>query len=219
MNDLSLLELAELLLVASYEETESLGHANFFISVTEIAGNLGIVDQAQIIDACHLLEEKGCFLLAFDHVTALSASITPEGENYIARGGETGIIGEYRRFIASKRVASGEVPGIEFEGFGGPHFEPATPVEEISASPAAVPPSPPAERGELKQIIASLEMLINNDASLPASQRADLIADLKSLEFQLLKTGPKKPVIEALASDLKKSPVFAALVDLLIAKI
>ena len=46
MDSLSLNELAELLLVASYEETEALGHANFFISVTEIAANLGIENQA-----------------------------------------------------------------------------------------------------------------------------------------------------------------------------
>ena len=48
------------------------------------------------------LKKKGCILLAFDHATALSASITPEGEAYVASGGETGIIGEYQRYRASK---------------------------------------------------------------------------------------------------------------------
>ena len=56
-------------------------------------------------------------------------------------------------------------------------------------------------------------------ASLTADQRSDLFLDLKSLELQLSKTNPRKPVIDAIASDLKKLPGLAALVDLLIAKI
>jgi hypothetical protein len=59
-------------------------------------------------------------------------------------------------------------------------------------------------------------MLINNDASLTAAQRSDLVLDLKSLEMQVSRNTPKKPVIDAIASDLRKLPGLAALVDLLI---
>lgn len=221
MDSLSLNELAELLLVASYAEMETLGHPNFFIDVTEIAANLGIENQAQIIDACHLLEEKGCILLAFDHATALSASITLEGEAYVAKGGETGIIGEYQRYRAHKAAQSGNLPGIEFEQSGEtiPYAGPSRPSSEVP--PGTDGPAVPlaVKREDLRHVISTLEMLISNDASLPANQRSDLLIDLKSLELQLSKDNPEKPVVHGIASDLKKLPGLAALVDLLLAKI
>lgn len=222
MEPLSLNELAELLLAASYAETEALGHMNFFISVTEVAANLGIDSQDQIVEACHLLEEKGCILLAFDHATALSASITPEGEAYLARGGETGIIGEYQRYRAARiKEAGGVLPGIEFEGA----YQPAPDTALSEPFPAAAPDAaahvwPAGVRREgLDHIIASLEMLITNDPSLSAAQRSDLAVDLKTLELQVSRNTLRKPVIETIASDLKRHPGLAALVDLLIAKI
>lgn len=218
MEPLSLNELAELLLVASYAETEALGHVNFFISVSEVAANLGIENQQQIIEACHLLEEKGCILLAFDHATALSASITPEGEAYLTNGGETGIIGQYQRYCEAKVREHGGLPGIEFEG-------PDNPAPYIGPEPETAPdaaeyvaPAAP-KREDLHHIVASLEMLINNDASLSAAQRSDLVLDLKSLEMQVSRNTPRKPVIDAIASDLRRLPGLAALVDLLVAKV
>ncbi len=219
MSNLSLNELAELLLVASLAETEELGHMNFFISVTEIAANLGIEDQEQIIEACHLLEEKGCILLAFDHATALSASITPEGEAYVERGGETGIIGEYQRYRTAR--ATGNVPGIEFEGPDQPVPEsiPSGPPPQSTPDPVMHNPSPGAAREDLTHIIASLEMLISNDPSVSAAEKSDLILDLKSLAFQASRNTPRKAVISAIASDLRKLPALTALVDLLLTKI
>ena len=218
MEPLSLNELAELLLVASYAETEALGHVNFFISVTEVAANLGIENQQQIIEACHLLEEKGCILLAFDHATALSASITPEGEAYVTSGGETGIIGQYQRYCAAKVRESGGLPGIEFEGPDNP--APSTGPEPETAPDTAVHVALAApKREDLHHIVASLEMLISNDASLSAAQKFDLILDLKGLEMQASRNVPRKPVIDAIASDLKRLPGLTALVDLLITKI
>jgi hypothetical protein len=226
MVSLSLNELAELLLVASLAETEEIGHMNFFISVTEVAANLGIMDQNQIIDACHLLEEKGCFLLAFDHATALSASITPQGEAYVASGGETGIIGEYQRYRAAR--LSGNMPGIEFEGPDQPAPDskisqpadsaPSQPFPGTAPDPTPHAASPGVTREDVSHIIASLEMLISNDASLSAADKSDLIVDLKSLALQASRNTPRKAILDAIASDLRKLPVFAALVDLLLAK-
>ncbi len=221
MDPLSLNELAELLLVASYEEMEALGHSNFFISVTEIASNLGVEDHSQIIDACHLLEEKGCILLAFDHATALSASITPEGEAYVASGGETGIIGEYQRYRRAKAGIPPTPAGLEFEG---PDFSPSVPgssapyqdtppVSKETASPAV------GNREDVKHIVASLEMLLTHNTSLSATEKSDLFIDLKSLEMQVSRNTPRRSIVDAIASDLKKLPGLAPLVDLLIARI
>lgn len=213
-------ELAELLLAASYEEVEKYGHASLFISITDIAASLGIEDQKRVIDASHLLEEKGCVLLAFDHATALSAALTSEGEAYVERGGETGIIGEYQRYRAQKATQSGNLPEMEFDlpDDSVPHSEPGPAfAQQPSDAPSSASPYRVA-REDLRPVIASLEMLINNDASIPATLRSDLIIDLKSLELQMSRNDPRKHVIDAIALDLKKLPGLAALVDLLIAK-
>lgn len=211
-NSLSLLELAELLLAASHEETEALGHMNFFISVTEIAANLGVEDQEQIIDACHLLEDKGCILLAFDHATALSASITPEGEAYIQSGGETGIIGEYRRYRA---IAQGNMnAGLQFEPAPA-----AAPVEQIPdwgpVGGAASPLNPRPDPNQYKHVIASIEMLVKSNASLGAAERDDLIIDVKMLELALSKNSFQKSLADAISTDLKQLPGIAPLIELL----
>ncbi|MEN6615040.1 MAG: hypothetical protein ABFD12_00640 [Syntrophorhabdus sp.] len=210
-NSLSLLELAELLLVASYEETQTLGHMNFFISVTEIAANLGVEDLQQIIDASHLLEEKGCILLAFDHATALSASITPEGEMYIQNGGETGIIGEYRRYRAS---AHGKMDaGLE--------FEPAPTAPVIDGIPdygpvGTEPPlNPRPDQNYNTHVVASIEILVKNNASLSVTEKDDLIIDVRMLELVLSKTFFQKSLADAISSNLKKLPGVGPLIELL----
>ncbi|MHB8108442.1 MAG: hypothetical protein ACYDHW_00245 [Syntrophorhabdaceae bacterium] len=211
---LSLLELAELLLVASFEETENLGHTSFFISVTEVAANLGVGNHAQIVDACHLLEEKGCILLAFDHASALSASITPEGEAYVEKGGETGIIGEYQRYRANAPARMNAA--MEFEtasptipSFEGPHgYEPQFPGPSPHAQSAF-------ERDDNTHIFASIEMLVKNNTSLHDSEISDLLIDVRMLELQLSKASFQKPLADAISADLKKLPGLAPLIELL----
>lgn len=203
-------ELAELLLAASYEETEALGHNLFLISITEIAGNLGVYNLDEVIDACHLLEEKGLILLAFDHATALSASITPAGEAYVQEGGETGIIGEYQRYRAA---AAGRTTGDAVPAGAAP----------IPSSGAFEPASLPTKSGESHppqestgHIIASMEMLVRNDSSLAADTANDILVDIRTFELQLSKGTINAGLVDLLANELRRIPALSPLVDLLL---
>jgi hypothetical protein len=203
-------ELAELLLVASYEETEALGHTLFLISITEIAGNLGVYNLDEVIDACHLLEEKGLILLAFDHATALSASITPAGEAYVQEGGETGIIGEYLRYraVAANRNAGDALPGgvAPIPSSGG--FERATlPTNSVESHP---------QQESTGHIIASMEMLVRNDPSFAPDTANDIIIDIRTFELQLSKGTINAGLLDLLAAELRRAPALSPLVDLLL---
>lgn len=204
MDAMTIDELAELLLAAMYEETEKLGHTNYFLLVNEIATDLGIEDHSQLIDACRILEDKGYILLAFDHVSSLSAFITQMGETFVRQGGETGIIGEYQRYRS-------ELAGTE------PNVTDAIFAQE---TPPASPPfpdtaQPPAGNESIQHIIASMEMLVQNDPSLSETAKIDLTADIKTLNLQLSKTSLTMSLIDMISGQLKKVPALLPLVDLL----
>ncbi len=209
MDTLNLNELAELLLIASYEETEAVGHTNFFLSIDEIATNLGIENREQIIDACHLLEEKGHILLVFDHALALSASITPAGEAYIQEGGETGIMGEYRRY---RSLTNTGAPDPDDMGFPSK----MQPVSSFQPPPLAQNPQSPTQEEGIGHIIASMEMLLRNDPSLSEDVKKDLAVDIRTLELQLSRNCRNRPAIDVISAGLKEVATLVPLVDLLL---
>lgn len=197
-------ELAELLLAAMYEETESLGHSNYFLAMDEIAVSLGIEDMQGVLDAAHLLEERGFIFLAFDHTSALSAFIMPPGEEFVTQGGETGIIGEYMRF----RSQTGQA-----------NINTANAPPQISQITFESDPLPGSDK-QLKNesaahIIASLEMLVRNDPLISDTEKKDLIADIRTLEIQLARNVINQPLIDDIVSGLKKMPSLSPLLDLL----
>ena len=198
-------ELAELLLAAMYEETEKLGHTNYFLLVNEIATDLGIEDHSQLIDACRILEDKGYILLAFDHVSSLSAFITQMGETFVRQGGETGIIGEYQRYRSGLAGTEPDVTDAIFAQETPP-----------ASSPFPDTAQPPAGNESIQHIIASMEMLVQNDPSLSETAKIDLTADIKTLNLQMSKTSLTISLIDMISAQLRKVPALVPLVDLLI---
>ncbi len=197
-------ELSELLLAAMYEETEKLGHTNYFLLVNEIATDLGIEDHSRLIDACRILEDKGYILLAFDHVSSLSAFITQMGETFVRQGGETGIIGEYQRY---RSQLAGTEPGVTDAIFA----------QELPPPSPSFPDTalPPVGKEGTQHIIASMEMLVQNDPSLSETAKIDLAADIKTLNLQMSKASLNMSLIDLLSGQLKKVPALIPLVDLL----
>lgn len=197
-------ELSELLLAAMYEETERLGHTNYFLLVNEIATDLGIEDHSRLIDACRILEDKGYILLAFDHVSSLSAFITQMGETFVRQGGETGIIGEYQRY---RSQLAGAEPGVTDALFS----------QELPPASRPFPDSaqPPAGNEGIQHIIASMEMLVQNDPSLSETAKIDVAADIKTLNLQMSKASLNMSLIDMISGQLKKVPALMPLVDLL----
>jgi len=206
-------ELAELLLAALCEETHNLIHPNYFLSMAEIAADVGIEDDKQVIDACHLLEDKGYILLAFDHLTSLSAFITPAGEDYVLHGGETGIIAEYQRFRAARAaMTSGDEPAPLAEPVIASCFQPPP----ASPAPRAREEEPLSPGGGASHIIASMELLVRNDPSLPDSLRKDLAIDIRTLGLQMSKSSVTRSVVDAISAEIRTVPALAPLLDLLL---
>jgi len=204
MGAMTIDELSELLLAAMYEETEKLGHTNYFLLVNEIATDLGIEDHSRLIDACRILEDKGYILLAFDHVSSLSAFITQMGETFVRQGGETGIIGEYQRY---RSQLAGTEPGAT-DAISEQETPPASPLFPDTAQP-------PVGNEGIQHIIASMDMLIQNDPSLSETAKIDLAADIRTLNLQMSKASVNMPLIDMISGQLRKVPSLIPLVDLL----
>lgn len=206
MKEMDTKELGELLLAGMYEETEALGHVNFLLSIDEIAVNIGLEDRDAVIGASRFLEEKGYIVLAFDLNGAMGAFITPSGEELVEKGGETGIIDEYRHYRTLTGGSASSAPCID------------TPMPEPGIT---FHPMPDRKSGETIQdqdiasIITSMELLIRNDSLLDDSARDDLAADLRSLELQISKKTINKPLVDAILADLKKITSLSPLLDLL----
>lgn len=218
MDALNLDQLAELLLAALYEEMTNLRHTNYFLSVDDIAAGLGVEDHEQVVEACHLLEEKSYVLLTYDHLTSLSAFITPIGENFVRDGGETGIIAEFQRYKAAAggNEESSTAPVAPYQPPQASSFQPPS----SSASPPPIRPAAGQEgtvfSGEAaRHIIASMELIVRNDPSLSEAAKSDLAIDLRTLELQLSKDSIKRPLAETITADLKAVPALAPLVDFL----
>jgi hypothetical protein len=213
METMSMDELAELLLAALCEETHNLIHPNYFLSMAEIAADVGIEDDKQVIDACHLLEDKGYILLAFDHLTSLSAFITPAGEDYVLHGGETGIIAEYQRFRAARAaMTSGDEPAPLAEPVIASSFQPPP----ASPAPRAREEEPLSPGGGASHIIASMELIVRNDPSLSEGAKNDLVVDLRTLELQMSKGSIRRSVLDAVSAELRGVPALIPLIDFLL---
>jgi len=219
MDALSLNELAELLLAALCEEMDSLDHANYFLSVDEMAARLGIEDHEQVVDACHLLEEKNYLLLAFDHLTSLSALVTPLGESFVRGGGETGIIPEYQRYRAATAGnaprPAGTSPGLD-QPVASSFRPPSLPAPPPPAAPAAAQGEPTRSGDVAGHIIASMELIIRNDPSLSEGAKNDLAIDLRTLELQMSKSSVRKPMVDAVSAELRGVPALIPLIDFLL---
>lgn len=204
MDKMDTKELAELLLAAMYEETEALGHSNYFLALDEIAANLGIEDRQGVLDAAQFLEERGFIFLAFDHTSSLSAFILPPGEEFATQGGETGIIGEYMRFRSQTVQASAITGNAPPE------------ISQITFESNPLPGSDkPLQNESAAHIIASLEMLVRNDPLISDTEKNDLIADIRTLEIQLSRNVINQPLIDNIVSGLKNIPSLSPLLDIL----
>lgn len=219
MDTLSLNELAELLLAALYEEMQNLKHTNYFLSVDDVAASLGVEDREGIVEACHLLEEKSYVLLTYDHLTSLSAFITPIGENFVREGGETGIIAEYQRYRAAAGADASNPDGT------GAGFQPPL-ASSFQPPPSSTPPPPTPAASEqpgtmlsgeaASHIIASMELIVRNDPSLSESAKNDLVIDLRTLELQMSRGSIGRSVVDAVTAELRGVPALIPLIDFLL---
>ena len=192
-------ELAELFLAHVYDLAEAAPHPNFLFSVNDFAPSLGITDREELQKAINLLGDRGLIILAsMDMYGGVSAGITMEGSSFVEKGGETGVIKQYRkdpqRFVKtpSAPLLAGVAPEtVETES------------EERRASLFA--------SRTVEAILADMNDILERDDTVPAEMKKDLLSDLATLKIQMGRTVKDRRIIDAVLGNLAAIPSIAPL--------
>jgi hypothetical protein len=206
-------ELAELFLTALYDLAEAAPHPNFLFNMNEFVSAVGISDFAELAQAVQHLESKGLiYLSSFDAMGGVSAGISPDGQQFVAQGGETGIIAQYRedprRFCqnlppAESTLRSAEHPIIKDMGPEWMHQENQPQVERQAPQPNPYPSTTrtgidPAVDG----LLLAVSILIEKDTALTKDRRDDLLKDVEALKIQVQRNTLNKDVVIPLLDSL-----------------
>ena len=187
-------ELAELFLAHVYDLAEAAPHPNFLFSVNDFAPSLGITDREELQKAITLLGDRGLIILAsMDMYGGVSAGITMEGSSFVEKGGETGVIKQYRKDpqrlvkTPSAPLLAGVVPEtVETES------------EERRASLFA--------SRTVEAILADMNDILERDDTVPAETKKDLLSDLATLKIQMGRTVKDSRIIDAVLGNLAAVP-------------
>ena len=192
-------ELAELFLAHLNELADEAPHPNFLFSVNDFAPKLGITDREGLQKAIHYLGDRGfIFLASFDMYGAISAGITIEGSIFVEKGGETGIIKQYRKNPqTSVRTPSEPSP-------------PAIDQEKIETMNEKQSPFFPHRAVEA--IFEDIEDVIERDDTMAAEAKKDLLSDLATLKIQMERNVKNRQIINVVLGNLSSIPSIAPLV-------
>lgn len=211
-------EIAELFLLHLYQLSEAAPHPNFFFTVNDFAPALEEADREKLEKALFHLGDRGLVITAsMDMAGNISAAITAEGSIFVEKGGETGIIGEYRK-------SRGFMMGFE-----APDTFTTVPFNPAPAAAAPIGPFAPAPAGANKTneerreapffasravnaILEDIEDMLERDNSISTELRTDLVSDLATLKIQMARNVKNKAVIQAMLENLSGIPSVAPLV-------
>jgi len=192
-------ELAELFLAHVYDLAEAAPHPNFLFSVNDFAPSLGITDREELQKAINLLGDRGLIILAsMDMYGGVSAGITMEGSSFVEKGGETGVIKQYRK-DPQRLVKTPSAPLLA--GVAPETVE--TESEERRASLFA--------SRTVEAILADMNDILERDDTVSAETKKDLLSDLATLKIQMGRTVKDSRIIDAVLGNLAAIPSIAPL--------
>jgi hypothetical protein len=193
-------ELAELFLAHLYELADEAPHPNFLFSVNDFAPKLGIADRKEVQKAIDYLGDRGLIILAsFDMLGGINAGITMEGSIFVEKGGETGMIEQYRK--TPKTLVR-----TPFESSPPPIDQGRTETvsEERQSSFLA--------RRAVEAILEDIEDILERDETVAADAKKDLLSDLATLKIQMGRNVKSRQIIDILLGNLSGIPSIAPLV-------
>jgi hypothetical protein len=193
-------ELAELFLAHLYELADEAPHPNFLFSVNDFVPKLGITDREEVQKAINYLGDRGFIILAsFDMFGGISAGITIEGSIFVEKGGETGIIEQYRKtpqtFVRTPSEPS--LPAIDRER--------TETVNEEKQSPFFA-------RRAVEAILEDIEDVLERDDTVAAEAKKDLLSDLVTLKIQMERNVKNRQIVNVVLGNLSSIPSIAPLV-------
>jgi hypothetical protein len=192
-------ELAELFLAHVYDLAEAAPHPNFLFSVNDFAPKLGITDREELQKAITMLGDRGFIILAgMDMFGGISAGITMEGSAFVEKGGETGVIKQYRKdpqtFVRKP---------LEF-------LSPSVARETMETVSEGKPAVLFASR-TVEAILADMKDILERDNTVAAEVKQDLLSDLATLKIQMGRTVKDRRIIDAVLGNLSAVPSIAPL--------
>jgi hypothetical protein len=182
-------EIAELLLVCLYELAEEAPHPNFLFSVNDFMSKLGRVDREEVQKAINYLGDRGFVILAsFDMLGGISAGITIEGSVFVEKGGETGVIEQYRK---SRQALTRTCPGP---------FPP--PIDQRGTEEVNEDPNPIFARRAVEAILEDIKEMLDGDSTVTAEAKKDLLSDVATLKIQLERNVRSRQIIDVVLGNL-----------------
>ena len=193
-------ELAELFLARLYELADEAPHPNFLFSVNDFAPKLGLTDREELQKAINYLGDRGFIILAsFDMFGGISAGITIEGSIFVEKGGETGMIEQYRKIPQSFVRTPSESPPPAMDR------ERSEAVNEEKQSPFFA-------RCSVEAILKDIEDVLERDDTVAAEAKKDLLSDLATLKIQMERNVKNRQIINVVLDNLLSIPSIAPLV-------
>ena len=193
-------ELAKLFLAHLYELADEAPHPNFLFSVNDFVPKLGITDRKEVQKAINYLGDGGFIILAsFDMLGGISAGITIEGSIFVEKGGETGVIEQYRKNPQPlARTPSEPSP---------------PPIHQVSTETVTEEKQSPffARRG-VEAILEDIEDILERDDTVAADDKKDLLSDLATLKIQMGRNVKSRQIIDVVLGNLSNIPSIAPLV-------
>jgi hypothetical protein len=193
-------ELAELFLAHLYELADEAPHPNFLFSVNDFAPKLGLTDREELQKAINYLGDRGFIILAsFDMFGGISTGITIEGSIFVEKGGETGIIEQYRKIPQSfvRTPSESLLPAMDRER--------SEAVNEEKQSPFFA-------RCSVEAILKDIEDVLERDDTVAAEAKKDLLSDLATLKIQMERNVKNRQIVNVVLDNLLSIPSIAPLV-------
>jgi len=183
-------ELAELFLAHLYELADEAPHPHFLFCVNDFVPKLDVTDQEKVQKAINYLGDRGFIILAsFDMFGGISAGITLEGSIFVEKGGETGIIEEYRKNSQTQvRTPS----------------EPTSPPihQERNETATEEKRSPFFARRAVEAILEDIEDILERDDTVAADAKKDLLSDLATIKIQMGRNVKSRQILDVVLSNL-----------------
>jgi hypothetical protein len=182
-------EIAELFLAHLYELAEEAPHPNFLFSVNDFIPKLGRIDREEIQKAIDYLGDRGFVILAsFDMLGGISAGITVEGSVFVEKGGETGVIEQYRK-NARTRVRT-------------PPVSSSSPTDREKAETVNGERNPIFARRAVEAILNDIEDTLDRDDTVTVEAKNDLLSDLATIKIQMGRNVKNRQVIDVILGNL-----------------
>jgi len=193
-------ELAELFLAYLHSLADEAPHPNFLFSVNDFVPKFGITDREEVQKAINYLGDRGFIILAnFDRLGGISAAITIEGSSFVEKGGETGIIEQYRK---NPQDLAKNFP-----------IPPALLVDHEKTEAVSKEKGDPFfARRAVEALLEDIEEALERDDAVAPEDKRDLVSDLATLRIQMGRNVRNIQIIDVVLNNLSGISSIAPLV-------